>query len=169
MRDYGKMMQPPADATHCGGYPVNPPASEPSLDEWEKLANAATEGRSRQRTASSADFDDALAESNIARERLASVSFEAIPALIAMVREKDTRADAWKDQALEWESRATAAESDAAAARKRVRELEAENIEREAELIYLRMYGKDGAVWHANHSKDVWREKARAALGRAET
>jgi hypothetical protein len=28
MRDYGKMMQPPADATHCGGYPVNPPARE---------------------------------------------------------------------------------------------------------------------------------------------
>jgi hypothetical protein len=56
-RDYGKMMQPPADATHCGGYPVDPPA------------------------------------------------------LIAMVREKDTRADAWKDQALEWEARATAAEA----------------------------------------------------------
>jgi hypothetical protein len=27
-RDYGKMMKPPADATHCGGYPVNPTARE---------------------------------------------------------------------------------------------------------------------------------------------
>ena len=33
-----------------------------------------------------------------------------------------------------------------------------------AELIYLRQYGKDGAVWWANESKDVWRDKARAAL-----
>lgn len=37
-------------------------------------------------------------------------------------------------------------------------------IEREAELIYLRQYGRDGAVWAANESKDVWRDKARAAL-----
>lgn len=39
-----------------------------------------------------------------------------------------------------------------------------EIVEREAELIYLRAYGRDGAVWSANESKDVWREKARAAL-----
>ena len=37
-------------------------------------------------------------------------------------------------------------------------------IEREAELIYLRKHGKDGALWSANHSKDVWRDMARAAL-----
>jgi len=37
-------------------------------------------------------------------------------------------------------------------------------VEREAELIYLRTHGKDGAVWRANHSKDVWRDLARAAL-----
>jgi len=37
-------------------------------------------------------------------------------------------------------------------------------IEATAELIYLRQHGKDGAVWWANESKDVWRDKARAAL-----
>ena len=37
-------------------------------------------------------------------------------------------------------------------------------IEREAELIYLRKYGRDGAVWSANDSKDIWREAARAEL-----
>jgi len=37
-------------------------------------------------------------------------------------------------------------------------------LEREAELIYLRLYGRDGAVWSANHSKEYWRDKARAAL-----
>lgn len=36
-----------------------------------------------------------------------------------------------------------------------------------AELIYLRLYGKDGALWSANDSKDVWREKARAELAKA--
>lgn len=33
-----------------------------------------------------------------------------------------------------------------------------------AELIYLRQYGKDGAVWWANENKNVWRDKARATL-----
>lgn len=33
-----------------------------------------------------------------------------------------------------------------------------------AELIYLRLYGKDGALWSANDSKDVWRDKARDFL-----
>jgi hypothetical protein len=33
-RDYGKMMQPPADATHCGGYPVNS-----AREEAEELVN----------------------------------------------------------------------------------------------------------------------------------
>ena len=37
-------------------------------------------------------------------------------------------------------------------------------IEATAELIYLRQYGKDGARWDLNESKDVWRDKARAAL-----
>ena len=41
-------------------------------------------------------------------------------------------------------------------------------IEATAELIYLRLYGKDGALWSANDSKDVWREKARAAIAKAE-
>lgn len=48
--------------------------------------------------------------------------------------------------------------------KERVAELEAALIEKEAELIYLRSYGKDGAIWSANDSKDVWRDKARAAL-----
>jgi hypothetical protein len=42
MRDYGKMMQPPADATHCGGYPVNPPAREEAealLKDYRSLAD----------------------------------------------------------------------------------------------------------------------------------
>jgi hypothetical protein len=37
-RDYGKMMQPPADATHCGGYPVNPASEEAPkyvVFDWE--------------------------------------------------------------------------------------------------------------------------------------
>ena len=37
-------------------------------------------------------------------------------------------------------------------------------VEAEAELIYLRRHGKDGARWEANDSKDVWRDKARSAL-----
>ena len=37
-------------------------------------------------------------------------------------------------------------------------------IEREAELIYLRKHGHEGALWSANHSKDVWRDMAREAL-----
>ena len=48
--------------------------------------------------------------------------------------------------------------------RARMAKLEAAHIEAMAELIYLRRYGKDGAVWWANESKDVWRDKARAAL-----
>jgi hypothetical protein len=46
----------------------------------------------------------------------------------------------------------------------RVAKLEAALIEATAELIYLREHGKDGAVWWANESKDVWRGKAIAAL-----
>ena len=42
--------------------------------------------------------------------------------------------------------------------------LEGELIEATAELIYLRQYGKDGALWSANESKDVWRDAARAVL-----
>lgn len=42
-------------------------------------------------------------------------------------------------------------------------------VEAEAELIYLRRHGKDGARWEANDSKDVWRDKARAALQQKET
>ena len=37
-------------------------------------------------------------------------------------------------------------------------------VQREAELIYLRLHGKDGALWSANHSKSVWLDKARVAL-----
>ena len=37
-------------------------------------------------------------------------------------------------------------------------------VEAEAELIYLRRHGKDGARWEANESKDVWRDFARKAL-----
>ena len=53
----------------------------------------------------------------------------------------------------------------------RLAEVEAENerlremlVEAEAELIYLRRHGKDGARWEANDSKDVWRGFAREAL-----
>ena len=37
-----------------------------------------------------------------------------------------------------------------------------------AELIYLRKYGKDGALWYANDSKEVWRDMARVALAASE-
>ena len=43
-----------------------------------------------------------------------------------------------------------------------------EIVEREAELIYLREHGADGAIWSANHSKDVWRDKAREAVSATE-
>lgn len=39
-----------------------------------------------------------------------------------------------------------------------------ELVEREAELIYLRQHGKDGAKWAANECKDVWRKYARESL-----
>lgn len=39
-----------------------------------------------------------------------------------------------------------------------------EIVEREAELIYLRRHGKEGAVWPANASKEVWRQMARESL-----
>jgi hypothetical protein len=42
--------------------------------------------------------------------------------------------------------------------------LKDELVEATAELIYLRQYGKDGALWSANESKEVWRQKARAYL-----
>ena len=49
----------------------------------------------------------------------------------------------------------------------RIEALEAAMIEATAELIYLRQHGKDGAVWWANESKEVWREKARIARSNA--
>ena len=57
--------------------------------------------------------------------------------------------------------------ADRTALRRRVDVLEAALIEATAELIYLRQHGKDGAVWWANESKDVWREKARAERSKA--
>ena len=39
-----------------------------------------------------------------------------------------------------------------------------EVVEMQAELLYLHVYGSLGAVWWANESKDVWRQKAQAAL-----
>jgi hypothetical protein len=179
-----KCPYPPQEKT-------TPTAPDPRLDEWARLANAATLGPWKatrkyevgprsdaddQSCGMCAPIADVYGENRDSDLAFIAAAREAIPALMREM-------DAWKanyDNAAErllWsagahgeaEARATAAEADAAAARKRVRELEAENIEREAELIYLRMYGKDGAVWHANHSKDVWREKARADLGRAET
>jgi hypothetical protein len=50
------------------------------------------------------------------------------------------------------------------AARSAFRHCWDEIVEREAELIYLRMYGKEGAVWSANESKEVWRAKAASKL-----
>jgi hypothetical protein len=132
------------------------PAPDPRLKKWEAdvLDYRRVVEPGENNPGDLGDTLDYYIDKRDAAIKLAEIAREAIPALIERVRAA--------------EARATAAEADAAAARKRVRELEAENIEREAELIYLRMYGKDGAVWHANHSKDVWREKARAALGRAE-
>lgn len=46
----------------------------------------------------------------------------------------------------------------------RIEQLEAALTEATAELIYLRLYGCEGAQWSANDCKDVWREKARKAL-----
>jgi hypothetical protein len=46
-----------------------------------------------------------------------------------------------------------------------VEDLRAALVEATAELIYIRQYGRHGAIWWANESKDVWREKARVALG----
>jgi hypothetical protein len=34
----------------------------------------------------------------------------------------------------------------------------------EAKAIYLSRYAKDGGVWRAVETKDVWRDMARAAL-----
>jgi len=45
-----------------------------------------------------------------------------------------------------------------------IERLTCEVIDCTAELIYLRKNGKDGALWSANHSKDVWRDLARKAL-----
>jgi hypothetical protein len=46
----------------------------------------------------------------------------------------------------------------------RLANAEAALREATAELIYLREYGKLGAKWEANESKDVWRARADAAL-----
>ena len=32
-RDMGKLVRPPADATHCGGYPVTPPPPAAELTD----------------------------------------------------------------------------------------------------------------------------------------
>lgn len=53
-------------------------------------------------------------------------------------------------------------EEDARAAE--VHRLQEALTEATAELIYLRKYGRDGAIWSANDSKDVWREMARKEL-----
>lgn len=42
--------------------------------------------------------------------------------------------------------------------------LEAALIEATAELIYLRLYGKEWAAFWARENKDVWRGKAIAEL-----
>jgi hypothetical protein len=39
-----------------------------------------------------------------------------------------------------------------------------EVVEAAAEAIYLSRYAKDGGVWWAVETKDVWRDMARAAL-----
>ena len=54
--------------------------------------------------------------------------------------------------------------ADLAAQAREIAALREALIEATAELIYLRQHGKDGAVWWDNESKDVWRDKARAAL-----
>jgi hypothetical protein len=36
--DHGKRVKPLADATHCGGYPVTPPATSPEREEALTLA-----------------------------------------------------------------------------------------------------------------------------------
>ena len=41
-----------------------------------------------------------------------------------------------------------------------------EIVEATAELIYLRKYGKDGAIWEANENKEVWLEMARKGLSK---
>ncbi len=44
--------------------------------------------------------------------------------------------------------------------RQRIASLENTLVEHTAELIYLREHGAKGAIWAANESKDVWRQKA---------
>jgi 2-oxoglutarate dehydrogenase complex dehydrogenase (E1) component-like enzyme len=91
---------------------------------------------------------------------------EAIPALIAMVREKDTRADALAETLDTTYDRATAAEADAAAARKRVRWLrngleEITGVGFDAPATFA---GPD-AEWERKRA-NIMQDIARAALGR---
>jgi hypothetical protein len=141
-RDLTKEEQ---DAMHGALMASTTPASDPQLDEWEKLANAATSGPwqampysdstysspDRWIKADGANIADEVPEADAA---FIAAAREAIPELIAMVREKDTRADAWKDQALEWEVRATAAEAEVERLKAKLREEENTRLKQVGEL-----------------------------------
>jgi hypothetical protein len=165
---------------------TTPTAPDPRLDEWEKLANAATPGP--WRVGENDKNDQAIVRTEhlelftgwhhcvgaIEEEMHANAAFiaaarEAIPALIAMVRERDAREsdtldllgdvdDGFMKAAQRAEARATAAEADAAAARKRVRELEAALEDAEGYMADSSEF-RDTPAHHG----------VLAALGRAET
>lgn len=97
---------------------------------------------------------------------------EAADAIAKLCKQKIADDAYWQRKLVNWQLDEAALCEAKAAAEARAASLEAELekargdlIEATAELIYLRLYGKDGARWEANDSKDVWRDKARACLG----
>lgn len=71
------------------------------------------------------------------------------------------------DAETEWFKTREALKAEVERERERRAKLREVLIEAMAELIYLRLYGKDGAIWFSNDAKDVWRDKARQALAAA--
>jgi hypothetical protein len=105
-RDYGKTMQPPADATHCGGYPVNSPRLQESPAPVGVKSGIVEKLRARLVSAS-------INERRYERP----MTWEEADELLSALQPSPAKPRAA-------EARATAAEADAAAARTRVRELE---------------------------------------------
>jgi hypothetical protein len=145
------------------------PASDP-LDEWEKLANAATPGPWRTdlnvtswsvlapewKRVCSGDIPDSLwrgpleeraASVYIADMRFIAAAREAIPALIAMVRERNDRALEWEGRSIVDSNALQHAKARATAAEERVRELEnvVQRLTQPGVWLYLDGRDEDGA------------------------
>jgi hypothetical protein len=177
---------------------TTPTASDPRLEEWLALANAATPGpwvssslgfqvltgdrwnticETHVRGKTKPEWEDGrAAASHSANAFFIAAAREAIPALIAMVRKvtaeaslHESMADLETQKRKEAEARATAAEADAAAARTQVRWLR-NGLEEITGVGFdaPATFAGSDAEWERKRA-NIMQAIARRALGRAET